>query len=230
MEAKIIEITLALVLVLVSNFRDGVQELEKQQYGNATAQFTKVIEAEPNVTDIRELAYLYRAESYLGSEEKEKALADLTVLITTSESKDRRDQAIALYQKTGGDLKALRPKDGPKTVMDTVLVAIQAADEKKVRTHLSGGLLRLLNTVDPVFNAQGGGRSFIGQIGREFRNTAFVSEAINDTNQTAQITATLSGSQFTFGLEQKKGQWVFSDLLAFMPEKMLCQASARISE
>ena len=218
MEAKIIEITLALVLVLVSNFRDGVQELEKQQYGNATAQFTKVIEAEPNVTDIRELAYLYRAESYLGSEEKEKALADLTVLITTSESKDRRDQAIALYQKTGGDLKALRPKDGPKTVMDTVLVAIQAADEKKVRTHLSGGLLRLLNTVDPVFNAQGGGRSFIGQIGREFRNTAFVSEAINDTNQTAQITATLSGSQFTFGLEQKKGQWVFSDLLAFMPE------------
>jgi hypothetical protein len=87
-----------------------------------------------------------------------------------------------------------------------------------VRTHLSGGLLRLLNTVDPVFNQQGGGRSFIGQMAREFRNTAFVSETINDTNQMAQITATLSGSQFTFGLEQKKGQWVFSDLLAFMPE------------
>ncbi len=63
MEAKIIEITLALVLVLVGNFRDGMQALEKQEYGNATAQFTKVIESEPTITDIRELSYLYRAES-----------------------------------------------------------------------------------------------------------------------------------------------------------------------
>jgi hypothetical protein len=219
MEAKVMEITLALVLVLVSNFRDGVQELEKQQYGTATAQFTKVIEAEPNITDIRELSYLYRAEAYLGSEEKDKALADLTVLIKTSESKERRDQAIAVYQKNGGDLKAFRPKDDPKAVMAKVLVALQAVDEKEVRAHLSGGLLRLLNTVDPVFNQQGGGRSFIGQVGREFRNAEFVSESINDTNQMAQITANLSGSKFTFGLEQKGGKWVFSDLLSFMPER-----------
>ena len=219
MGAKIIEITLAMVLVLVSNFRDGMQELEKRQYGKAIVQFTKVIEAEPNITDIRELSYIYRAESYVGNEEKQKALADLAVLITTSESKERRDQAIALYQKNGGELKTLRPKDGPKVVMDKVLVALQAADEKKVRTHLSGGLLRLLNTVDPVFNQNGGGRSLIGQVGREFRKTAFVSEAINDTNQMAQITATISGARLTFGLEQKRGKWVFSDLLTFMPER-----------
>ena len=217
MEAKVAEITLAALLALATNFQDGLRQLEAKQYAQAVTQFTTVVEAEPAVDELCELARVYRAKAYLGAGQKAKALEDAATLIRTAATKSHQEMGVALYTQAGGTLATLRPKEEPKAVMDKVLAALQADDAKTARTHLSGGLLRLLHTVDAVFMAQARGRSFLAEIGREFRNVNVDSQTLNDTNQTARLTASMQGGSFTFGLEQKEGAWVFADLLTFAP-------------
>jgi tetratricopeptide (TPR) repeat protein len=213
-----IEITLVVILSLTGDFHDGLDRLEKKEYDKAVVQFTKVIDADPNVNDVRELSFAYRAQAYLGVGNKDKALEDLSVLIRTAETRAYRDKALAMYEEAGGDLKDLRPKESPEAVMAAFLAALQADDEKKARAHLSGSLLKLMETADAVYKEQARGRTFLMQMGREFRSAAFVSEGIDDTNQTARVTAGISGGTFTFGLEREDSRWTFSSLLEFAPE------------
>ncbi|MBT3294876.1 MAG: hypothetical protein HN919_07575 [Verrucomicrobia bacterium] len=213
------EITLAALLALATNFQDGLRQLEAKQYAKAAAQFTTVVEAKPAVDELRELARVYRAKAYLGAGQKAKALEDASRLIRTAATSSHREVGVALYTQAGGTLKTLRPKEEPKAVMDKVLAALQADDAKTARTHLSGGLLRLLDTVDAVFKQQARGRSFIAEIGREFRNVNVDSQTMNDTNQTARLTVSMQGGSFTFALEQTEGAWVFADLLTYAPQQ-----------
>ena len=219
MEAKVAEITLAALLALATNFQDGLRQLESKQYAQAVTQFTTVVEAKPAVDQLRELARVYRAKAYLGAGQKAKALEDAAILIRTATTRSQREMGVALYTQAGGTLETLRPKEEPKAVVAKVLAALQADDAKTARTHLSGGLLRLLDTVDAVFTQQARGRSFLAEIGREFRNVNVDSQTLNDTNQTARLTASMQGGSFTFGLEQKEGAWVFADLLTYAPEQ-----------
>jgi len=219
MEAKVAEITLAALLALLTNVQDGLRQLESKQYAKAVTQFTTVVETKPAVDELRELARVYRAKAYLGAGQKAKALEDAATLVRTAATRSHREMGVALYQQAGGTLEALRPKEDPKAVMDKVLAALQADDAKTARTHLSGGLRRLLDTVDAVFEQQERGRSFLAEIGREFRNVNVDSQTLNDTNQTARLTASMRAGSFTFGLEQEGGAWVFADLLAYVPEQ-----------
>ena len=219
MEAKVAEITLAALLALATNFQDGLRQLESKQYTKAVTQFTTVVDAKPAADALRELARVYRAKAYLGAGQKAKALEDAAILIRTATTRSQREMGVALYTQAGGTLETLRPKEEPKAVVAKVLAALQADDAKTARTHLSGGLLRLLDTVDAVFTQQARGRSFLAEIGREFRNVNVDSQTLNDTNQTARLTASMQGGSFTFGLEQKEGAWVFADLLTYAPEQ-----------
>jgi hypothetical protein len=219
MEAKVAEITLAALLALVTNFQDGLRQLESKQYAQAVTQFTTVVEAKPAVDELRELCLVYRAKAYLGAGQKAKALEDASQLIRTAATSSHREMGVALYTQAGGTLETLRPKEEPKVVMDKVLAALQADDAKTARTHLAGGLLRLLDTVDAVYAQQARGRSFLAEIGMEFRTVNVDSQTLNDTNQTARLRVSMQGGSFTFGLEQEGAAWVFADLLAYAPEQ-----------
>ncbi|MFC1497655.1 tol-pal system YbgF family protein [Verrucomicrobiota bacterium] len=216
---EILTFSLAAVLSLFADFNDGMECFKDRKYDEAIVKFTKVIKAETDIQDVRELSLFYRAQSYAGAKKKDEALKDLSVLIKDSDNDTLKKEAVKLYVEYGGKLKELLPKDGPKEITNKILLAAQTGDEKKVKAYLSGPLLNLLNTVDIVFKVEEG-ESLLAEIGPELGGgVSFISETIDSTNRTATVTARIENSVFTLGLKLSNGKWVFDSVLGYVNER-----------
>lgn len=219
MKTGIVGIALTVMLSLVGDLEDGLQHLQEKEYDKAVTSFTKVIEAEDDAEELRELALEYRSQAYLEDDHKDKALEDLAVLIRKSENGSRRERAVAMYTEAGGDLKHIRPEDDPETVMQNMLAAIRKGDEKEARTYISGGLEQLLESMDAVFQRHMQGKSYLMEAGKEMGNMNASKQSIADKNQTATLTTTAEFGTLTFGLDQMDGEWKLTSLQQFVPRQ-----------
>jgi tetratricopeptide (TPR) repeat protein len=212
---NVVELTLMALVGLSSNFHSGVQNLQDKNYNKAIPSLTAVIQAEPAVTDMKELSLLYRAEAYAASGKSAEALVDAAVLLKTSPDAARRSKAATLYTAQGGVLKDLRPKDAPKACLEKFLKSIQNDDTPTAKQFVSGPLRDLLDTIDSTFAAMEG-RSILSQFARHPEQFRFVSEGFDDTNLTATLKVSLGGEVLaTLGLVQQSNTWSASTLLAF---------------
>lgn len=215
-----VEITLAALVSLAANFHAGLDNLNNKNYDKAIGGFTSVLSAKVLTSDIHELSLLYRAEAYAAKGDKEKALQDAGTLLKTTGDAGLRRRALTLYTGQGGVLQDLRPKDGPKARMDKFFAAVRASDFKAARELISGPLLAMLDTFDQAFAAESG-RSFLAEMGRNLNDFSFISENVDDTNQTATLSLSLDRGRMTFslGLVQRDGQWTFSSLQSVESER-----------
>ncbi|MFC1461424.1 hypothetical protein ACFLQR_02760 [Verrucomicrobiota bacterium] len=214
---KPIGMTLAVLLSLTAQFHEGLEHLKNKEYDKAIAKLTQVISAEPNVTDLSELSMLYRGQAFLESGKKEQALNDWGLLLKTSENEDLKKRALSLYKEAEGDMKKLLPEKSPRQVLNKFIGALQDGNTKVARACLGDGLLQLLDTVNSVYMKEKG-ESFLMEFATEVKRLNFVSEHIDETNQTALLTAEFHG-QYTFELVQKEGKWVFASVKDYVRQR-----------
>ncbi len=213
---NLVELTLAVAIGMTGAFQSGLESLQKEDHEQAAAYFTKVIEAETPTDELYASALYYRAQANAARGERDAALKDAGKLLVSDTAPLIQGKALALYLSQDGDLKALRPKTGPKAFMEQTLAALRQNDQGEARKSISGPLAELLNTMDMMSKAHGMRRrgGFLNEIIGANAGVVFSDEQFNDTNRTATVMMSMHQDVMglRIGLVNRNGEWTATEL------------------
>lgn len=213
---NLVDLALAVAIGMTGAFQSGLESLQKEEHAKAAAFFTEVIEAEVPAEPLYWPALYYRAEANAAGGDREAALKDAGTLLISDAPELIKSKAQALYLSQKGDLKALRPKTGPKAFMEKTLAALIKDEQGEARNNISGPLSEVLKVMEVMSEAHGMRRrgGFLSEIVRESAGVVFSDEQFNDTNRTATVLMSMHRESvgLRIGLENRKGEWSATEL------------------
>jgi hypothetical protein len=134
-------LTVSVVIALSAFFSDGVDLMEKKDYGKADKAFTRVITDKDAAGIYLAPALLLRARCRLELKKKDQAQKDVEQLFTVEGSQKLWKPAVEVYEKAGGKVKALMPKTKPTDVWDSFMAAMRKGEVKKAIKYTHGGFV-----------------------------------------------------------------------------------------
>ncbi|MFZ2654126.1 MAG: hypothetical protein WAX69_04375 [Victivallales bacterium] len=134
-------IALSVIMAISGWFNDGLKNLEAKKYDEAVVELTKVYEKDVPGNKLRELALFFRAQAYYGKDDKEKARADLLVLIRMQPGNELDAEARTLYLKWGGAPEKLLPEVSPRAVW-TKFLEVAGKGDLKTALEMSSGMFK----------------------------------------------------------------------------------------
>lgn len=137
-------VALSVLISLTTWLNDGLKKFEEKKYDDAIPCFTKIIEKDNTNNRFKDIALYYRAKSFHQQKKKEKSLADLESLLKEFPSSPFTEDSKKLYEKWGGDLTKLFPKDSPKKVWAKFVAAAVKADLKTALSLSTGDWKKLV--------------------------------------------------------------------------------------
>ena len=140
---------LSILITLSGLLNDGLKSFDAKKYDEAVVQFTKLIEKSKKETRFNDIALFYRAKSYMALKKKDKATADLLLLITKFPNSKYVAESRESYKEWGGDLSKLLPVESPKQVWGNFMKAVAAGDKKKALSF-TGGMWHQLISQQPA--------------------------------------------------------------------------------
>lgn len=199
---------LALLISLSGWLQDGLKSFEAKKYDDAITNLTKVIEKDIPENKYRDVALFYRAKSYEGKKDKDKALADLLVIIQKFPKSNLVKESRTVYKKLGGDMKKILSSDSPKKVWKN-FVAAGLANDMKSALKLSTGKWKELVEDMTINNPEEFARNFAREeitIGEEK-----IGEGENSGTATLELTVE-QDHQITmnFILDSKTKKWLIA--------------------
>lgn len=212
--AQAAEIVLAALIALMAAFNDGLSCLDKKDYDKAVTKFTEVIDSKAPGNSVRELALYYRAAAYSESNQKPKALADLTVLLPVVRDPALRGQAVALYGKLGGDWKAFAPKETPRDMVNRLIAAVNDGKEPEAMACFGGDMSAFFAIMRRIFAAAEGGNG--GNVWHEMlkemtQDMVVVEDKVGvSPKDFGRASLSLRGDDnitLVFALEAREGKW-----------------------
>jgi hypothetical protein len=214
---NIVELTLAALVGLASNFHAGVENLNNKSYDKAIIDFTAVVQSGSSVAEMQELALLYRAEAQAGQGNKVAAMQDATNLLMITSDVTRKSKALAIYRAQGGALQDLRPKESPRAAFARFLALCLSNDVAGARQLISGPLRNTLDVCEKANAGRGRERTIFTEFTRNPESFLAVSESFDDTNQTATLTLSVGNGQVlaTLGLVRQGGAWSAASLVSY---------------
>jgi len=139
-------ITLALMMLIMGWFNDGLKALEAKQYDKAVELFTKVQEKNVPCNRYREQALFFRAQAYEEKGDKAKAMADCLALYNGTKDKELMEEAGKLFVELGGDGRLLTLS--PTASWNKYIAAIKARNKDEALSYCTGQLKGDLNSMD----------------------------------------------------------------------------------
>jgi len=137
-------ITLSVIIAISGWFNDGLKNLEAGKFDQAIESLTKVYEKDVPGNSFRALSLFFRAQAYFGKDDKEKACADILLLLRMQPAKEIADEGRALYLKWGGAPEKLLPSASPKAVWLKFLEVAGKGDIKEALEMTSGSFRDLI--------------------------------------------------------------------------------------
>jgi hypothetical protein len=213
---NLVELTLAVAIGMTGAFQSGLESLQNKEHEKAVAFFTQVIEAETPADELYASALYYRAEANAARGERAAALKDTGTLLVSDAPILIKRKAQALYLSQDGEMKALRPKTGPKAFMEQLLDALRKNQAGDALKRISGPLSEMLATMELFYGAHGMHRrgGFLSEVVRESAGLVFSEEQFDDTNQTATVLMSMNRDTMgmRIGLVNRNGEWSATEL------------------
>ena len=213
---NIVELAVAVAIGMTGAFQSGLESLQTEAYEEAVGYFTTVIEAEIPAEELYWPALYYRAQANAARAERSAALSDAGRLLVSDASPLIKNKALALYLAQEGDLEALRPKSGPKQVLENAITAFHKGDQAGAQPFIAGGLSEALAVMDVFSQAHGmhARRGFLNAILDQNAGIMLTDERFDDTNRTATVMMTMRQGSFgmRIGLVNRNGEWSATEL------------------
>ncbi|MFA6294563.1 MAG: hypothetical protein WC637_22415 [Victivallales bacterium] len=204
-------LALSAIISVSGWLNEGLKALEKKDYDVAIENLSKITKENSAGTRIYETALFYRAQAYLGKNDKEKAIADLMTLLKGDCGKELRVEARKQYLAIGGKPEKLLPDESPAKVWAKFKKLAEAGDIKKALELTTGEWRMMLSALDGDAGARGGGlEAFTKEIAKGEVGAEALPENPEEGQATLEIKNLERGFDFKMGFvfDKESNRWL----------------------
>ena len=142
-------LSIAIFIALSQLFQQGLAQLQNKQYAAAVTSFTGVCERDVPGNTFRPMALYFRAQAYLGENQRDAALADLATILREAPEPGLVKAVEVQFAALGGDPALTLPTRGPGAVWAAFWGKLQQGQLDQAGDDAMPGMRQQLNA-DPT--------------------------------------------------------------------------------